>query len=345
MVDAMERQEMRRRHVLIRLVRSALVAGVGTSVGIWGYRRWKRPRPPKAVSFDAITQRFARTDEGIFPSLAVTRDKAIESGRTAAASSEVMQTMLAAVLAPLGGMERFVKKGDRVLIKPNAAFATHPATGAIANPVLIAEVVKEACRAGATDVLVTDNPIAAPELVFDRTGIRRKVAAAGGRVVIPYERGFSMVEIPDAKAIPGWPVFLEPFKTVDSVIGIAAVKDHNLCSASLTMKNWYGLLGGNRSRFHQDLHEVICDLWRMMKPFSPLLILDGTRVLMRNGPTGGSPKDVAIRNTLAAGTDPIAIDAFGVSLLEREPADVQYLVKGEAEGFGTLDYKQNWKEV
>ena len=74
------------------------------------------------------------------------------------------------------------------------------------------------------------------------------------------------------------------------MIGVAPVKDHNLCRASMTTKNWYGLLGGRRNQFHQDIHGIIADLALMMRP--TFVVLDGTRVLLRSGPTGGSLADV-----------------------------------------------------
>lgn len=335
----------KRRHFLWRLLRTCLVGGIGGGLGWLGYHRWRPAGMKHAPSFEALSGRFKRDEDATFPGLAVCRDRAIVDAAQPDVDPQVIDAMLNAVLTPLGGMTRFVKPGDTVLIKPNAAFSTHPRSGAVTEPRLIAAVVRAARRAGAATVWVTDNPIAAPALVFGRTGIQRAVEQAGGKVVLPYERGFRMVKIPDAAAIPAWPVFYDIFEKADSVIGISPVKDHNLCTASLTMKNWYGLLGGNRSRFHQNIHDVICDLWRLVKPLNPLLILDGTRVLMRNGPTGGSPKDVAVRNTLAAGTDPVALDAFGVSLLEKAPGDVSYLQKAQAAGFGSLDFRRHWREV
>jgi uncharacterized protein (DUF362 family) len=275
----------------------------------------------------------------------IARGRGVVDERTGLVDGAAIESLLRDALGSLGGMGRFVRPGSSVLVKPNIAFAADPRGGAIADPAMIAAVVKEARAAGAREVLVTDNPIAAPGLAFDRTGIRRAVEAAGGTIVVPYERGFRLVRVPDAVVLPDWPVFFDLFERVDAVIGIAPVKSHNLSTASLTMKNWYGLLGGQRSQFHQHIHELINDLWRLIRPTSPLLILDGTRVLMRNGPTGGGAGDVAIRNTIAVGTDPVALDAFGVTLLDRNPSTVPYLVQAEAAGFGTTDFTRRGKEI
>ena len=112
----------------------------------------------------------------------------------------------------------------------------------------------------------------------------------------------------------------------------------------MTMKNWYGMLGGRRNQFHQRIHGIVSDFPHMVKP--TLAILDATRILMRNGPTGGSLGDVKRGDTLVVGTDMIAIDTFGYGLLERDPADLEYLHLAEARGLGSTRWKSaNWREV
>ncbi len=338
--------EIQRRRFLRRCGKTALVGSAGVGLAAWGYWRQRSPQPEVAMSLDGLADRFKREETGTFPDLVWARGKVIPSEKTTAhVEPDAMEELLRRALRELGGMERFVRPGSTVLVKPNAAFASDPRTGAVTAPQTLVAVVKLVRQAGARAVVVTDNPLAAAGLVFDRTGIRRAVEAAGGRVIVPRASSFRRVRIPEAVAIPDWPMFVDLFGHVDTVIGVAPVKDHNLCTASLTMKNWYGLLGGPRNQFHQHIHLVICDLWRMIRPTWPLLILDGSRVLLRNGPTGGGAQDVAVRNTIAVGTDPVAVDAFGVTLLDRDPAEVQYLVEAEAAGFGTLDFKRNGKEV
>ena len=112
----------------------------------------------------------------------------------------------------------------------------------------------------------------------------------------------------------------------------------------MTMKNWYGLLGGRRNQFHQKIHGIISDFPHMIKP--TLVVLDATQILMRNGPTGGSLNDVAKGNTLIVGTDMVAVDTYGYTLLERDPSELEYLHKAEARGLGTTRWKeQNWREI
>ena len=133
------------------------------------------------------------------------------------------------------------------------------------------------------------------------------------------------------------------FKNVNKVIGIAPVKDHNLCQASMGVKNWYGLLGGRRNQFHQDIHEIVSDLSIMIRP--TLTILDGTHVLMQSGPTGGDPSYVQDREVILAGTDPVAMDAWAFEhLLERPGRLPEYLFKCEEKGSGQVDYRGRIRE-
>jgi uncharacterized protein (DUF362 family) len=103
------------------------------------------------------------------------------------------------------------------------------------------------------------------------------------------------------------------------------------------MKNWYGLLGGRRNIFHQDINTIIAELAMMVKP--TLVILDGTEVMMTNGPTGGSAEDLRRANTMIAGCDMVAADSYGCTLLGLKPADLPYLAKAQAAGAGKTDYE------
>jgi uncharacterized protein (DUF362 family) len=118
---------------------------------------------------------------------------------------------------------------------------------------------------------------------------------------------------------------------------MAPVKDHHRSGASMTMKNWYGLLGGRRNIFHQDINTIITELAMMVKP--TLVILDGTTAMMTNGPTGGSLSDLKQTNTMIVSTDQVAADAFGATLLGKTVADLPYIHKAEAAGLGTSDYE------
>lgn len=238
----------------------------------------------------------------------------------------------------LGGIERFVRPGETVAIKPNVAFASPPMLGATANPELVAEVVRLCYKRGrAKKVIVTDNPINDPASCFTLSGIGKAASAAGAKVVLPKAHLFKHTTLTGGRLIKNWPIFFEPFKKVDKLIGIAPIKDHHRAGASMTMKNWYGLLGGRRNIFHQDINTIIAELAMMVRP--TLVILDGTEVMITNGPTGGSVSDLRRANTLIASTDCVAADSYGCSLLDLKVSDLPYLEKGEKAGVGTTSYE------
>jgi uncharacterized protein (DUF362 family) len=240
-------------------------------------------------------------------------------------------------LNALGGIQAFVKPGDKVLLKVNAAFAAPPALGATTHPQLVATVAERCLQAGAGQVLVTDNPINDPASCFELSGIGPAARKAGAQVIQPAVDRFASYTLPGGRLLTRWPVFSSPLLWADKVIGLAPVKDHHRSGASLTIKNWYGLLGGRRNIFHQQIHAIIAELAMMVKP--SLVILDGTHSMMSNGPTGGSLDDLKATHTLIAGTDPVAVDTLGAELLGKRPSDLPYLAMAEQAGAGTMDYR------
>jgi len=243
---------------------------------------------------------------------------------------------LGLALKSLGGIETFIKKGDRVLIKVNAAFASPPMLSATTNPAIISEMTQLCFRAGAASVVVTDNPINDPASCFTLTGIADAARKAGAQVLLPRDDLFSPMTVNNAKLIRNWPVLYKPFTDITKVIGMAPLKDHHRSGASMTMKNWYGLLGGRRNIFHQDIHSIIMELAMMVKP--SFVILDATTAMMTNGPTGGSLSDLKNTNTMIVSTDQVAADAFGASLLGRSLDQLPFIGKAQAAGIGTADY-------
>jgi uncharacterized protein (DUF362 family) len=288
---------------------------------------------PRETSLRLPEGGFAVERSGVLPHLGVARGSRLEE-------------MLRGAIDGIGGIRRFVQTGDVVLVKPNVAFERSAPLGATSNPEVVAALVGLCREAGAAEVRVADNPIESPAACFARSGVQRAAIEAGSEVYLPTPSDFRLVETPGATHIARWPFFWRPFVGVTKVIGIAPVKDHNLCRASMTTKNWYGLLGGRRNQFHQDIHGIISDLALMLRP--TFVVLDGTRVLWRSGPTGGSLADVREGRTIVASTDSLAADAFGWDdLLERkgEPLPA-YFALAAARGLGNPDWRlTNVKEV
>jgi uncharacterized protein (DUF362 family) len=240
-------------------------------------------------------------------------------------------------LQALGGIEAFIRKGDRVLLKVNAAFASPPMLSATTHPDLVAELTRLCLMAGAATVVVTDNPINDPASCFALTGIGQAGRNAGAEVILPAERFFKPLSLKDARLIRNWPVLTAPLAGVTKLIGLAPVKDHHRSGASMVMKNWYGLLGGRRNIFHQDIQTIIAELAHLVTP--TLVVLDGTTAMVTNGPTGGSHADLKETRTLIVGTDQVAVDAFGATLLGKTATDLPFIAKAETMGAGTADYR------
>lgn len=217
------------------------------------------------------------------------------------------------------------------LLHPRLSF------GATTNPELLAEVGRLCFEAGASSVIVTDNPINNPESCFALSGLGGAVRSIGARLMLPRDAFFKPTTVPGGTLIKDWPVLYTPFEGVNKLIGLAPVKDHHRSGASMSMKNWYGLIGGRRNIFHQNINDFIKELSLMVKP--TLVILDGTMTMMTNGPTGGSLSDLKATNTMIVSTDQVAADSFGATLLGKTALDLPYLQKAEAAGVGTVDYE------
>lgn len=328
-----EAREQTRRRFLRQL---GVVAGVSAAAG------WAALAPPGAP----LSLRDPDGERGKPPRHSVSLKKggfAVPASAAAAglgvARGERVDAMVRAAVDGIGGIARFVASGDRVVIKPNVAFERVAALGATTNPEVLVALIHLVREAGAAEVRVVDNPIEAAEACFERSGIRAAAVEAGARVYLPTPGDFDVLHTPGASLIERWSFFHRPFVGADKVIGVAPVKDHNLCQASMTTKNWYGLLGGRRNQFHQDIHGIITDLARMLRP--TFVVLDGTRVLWRSGPTGGSLADVRPGKTIVASTDSLAADAFGWDdLLGRDPgARPAYLAKAADAGLGNPDWR------
>lgn len=263
----------------------------------------------------------------------------LSEARLGIARGEDVRALVRGAVDGIGGIGRYVQRGDVVLIKPNVAFERPAVLGATTNPEVLTALIDLVREAGAKEVRVVDNPIESPESCFIRSGIHKAAVEAHANVYLPKPGDFENLNVPGATWIGEWPFFWRPFRGVTKVIGVAPVKDHNLCRASMTTKNWYGLLGGRRNQFHQDIHGIIADLALMLRP--TFVVLDGTKVLFRSGPTGGNLSDVRAGRTVVASIDSLAADAFGWDdLLQRQDEALPaYFAKSAARGLGNLDWK------
>jgi len=235
----------------------------------------------------------------------------------------------------LGGMGRFVSKGNVVWIKPDIGWDRRPEQAATTNPDVVATLVEMCYQAGAKKVLVSDNPCNPARLSYPRSGIQPAAEKAGAEVPFLDERKFRRMSL-NGKVLKEWEVY-QDIVEADRLINVPIAKNHNLCLATLGMKNLMGVIGGARNRLHQDLGGTVADLAAFLKP--RLVVLDAIRVLTANGPVGGNLADVKRKDTLVAGVDQVAVDAVGATLLGYKPESIGYIVQGNARGLGTMEFK------
>ena len=323
-MDDQNQSNLKRREFLARSAKAAASIAAAGGLAYWFYDK----QGPKANTAESL--QIAKLPDFSVPKI----DGQIIS--IVKGQDRVKTTNKAIEL--LGGIERFVKQGDVVVLKPNIAFATPALLGATTHPDTITAVIRLCYDRGkAKKVIVLDNPINSPASCFAISGIGKAASAAGAVVVLPKDNLFGNMTLEGGSLIKDWPVLSGPLAGANKLIGIAPVKDHHRSGASMTMKNWYGLLGGRRNIFHQDINNIIAELVMLVKP--TFVILDGTTTMMTNGPTGGSVSDLKKTNTMIAGTDSVAVDAFGCSLLNLKPADLPYLAIAEKAGVGSADYE------
>jgi uncharacterized protein (DUF362 family) len=233
-------------------------------------------------------------------------------------------------------MRSYVSRGDVVVLKPNIGWDRVPQQAANTNPDLVRRVAELCFEAGAKRVVVTDVSCNDPRRCFGRSGIAGSAAAAGADVILPEERRFRDYRL-NGELLSVWPIFT-PILEADKVINLPIVKHHNLSRATMGMKNWYGMLGGRRNQLHQNIDVAVADLATFIRP--TLTILDAYRVLVSNGPQGGNLDDVRLMKTVIAGVDPVAVDAFGATILGLRAEQIGYIRIGHRRGLGNMNVDQ-----
>jgi uncharacterized protein (DUF362 family) len=262
-------------------------------------------------------------------------DLAVVSGEPAAATRKALQS--------LGGISRFVKKGQRVVLKPNMSFSRTPEFAATTHPLVVATVAQACMEAGASQVLVLDHMLHRAELCLERTGIRDACKSISGVHVLAVQerKFFREIKIPRGEVLERVEVMKEVLD--DSVlISIPVAKSHSTTGVSLGMKGLMGLIW-DRESFHSryNIDQAIADLGTAIKP--QLTVLDATRALVSGGP--GGPGEVRKPNLIIAGTDPVAVDSYGVSIVpwygrNFKGRQVEHLLAAYQKGLGKIDVDQ-----
>lgn len=230
-----------------------------------------------------------------------------------------------------GGMERFVKPGSIVVVKPNMSWDRTPEQAANVNPAVASEVVKMCYEAGAKKVKVFDRPCANAQRSYRNSGVAKAARQAGADVFHVEEWNYIKMEFDNDSPLEDWTIYRDAV-TADCFINLPVLKHHSLTGLTLCMKNLMGVLGGNRGQFHWNIHKNIAHLTDYVAP--DLNIMDATRVLLRHGPSGGNLEDVEEYNTVMCGIDPVLVDSESARLVDRDPMDIGYIKEAHEMGIG-----------
>jgi len=240
-----------------------------------------------------------------------------------------------AAVAALGGIGRFVRSNDDVIVKPNICVAYHPPEyAATTNPTVVATLVTLCLEAGAKRVRVMDTPFGGTaESAYAVTGIEEAVKAAGGEMEIMSPVKFTEFPIPDGQDIAAWEVYRDIVEA-DVVINVPIAKHHSLARLSLGGKNMLGVIL-RPNQMHRNLGQRVADLMSLVRP--TLTVVDAVRILTAHGPTGGSLNDVQQTDTVIASHDIVAADAWAATLFGLTGADISYVQAAADMGLGTMD--------
>jgi len=237
----------------------------------------------------------------------------------------------------LGGIKKFVKRGSRVVIKPNIAWARTPAQAANTDPQVVAALIKLCRDAGARSILIIDHTCDRSAMAFELSGMKKMAAAEKVRLVSAHNKSmYRAVKIPKGKILKSSDC-IKDVLDADVFINVPIAKVHGATAITASMKNLMGVTYA-RQPWHnsRDLQQCIADYASVVKP--DLIVLDAVRVLLTRGPKG--PGDTKKVGKVVAGTDPVAIDAYATTLLGKSPSRVKHIVYASKMGLGQMDLKQ-----
>ncbi len=259
------------------------------------------------------------------------------------------EAMFRKAIAELGGMGKFVKKGAKVVVKPNIGWDKVPEMAGNTNPKLIAEIIKQCFAAGAKEVIVFDHTCDDWQKCYKNSGIEAAAKAAGAKVMPAHlESYYRPVSLPSGKSLKSTKIH-EAILDSDVWINVPVLKHHGGANLSISMKNYMGIVW-DRGIFHRnDLQQSIADVCTMQK--KPVLnVVDAYRIVKTNGPQGRSEADVVLAKGLFLSPDIVAVDTAAAKFFNqvREmPLDnVGHLAKGESLKIGTMEIdKLNVKRI
>ncbi len=237
----------------------------------------------------------------------------------------------------LGGMKRFVKPGQVVVVKPNMGWDRSSEQGANTHPVVVRTVVEECLKAGAKRVKVFDRTCNDERRCYVNSGIEPALKGMKNVEVKHLENErFRKVAL-NGRILKEWEIYGEAL-SADVYINVPVAKHHKLTKLTLGLKNVMGVMGGDRGKIHQNIDQALADVNAMLK--SHLTIIDATRVLIAHGPQGGNLADVKVLNKVLASTDIVAVDAYATTLFGLKPEELAVTVAAAKRGLGQMDLKK-----
>ncbi len=235
----------------------------------------------------------------------------------------------------LGGMKSFIKKGQKVVVKPNIGWDVIPERAANTNPVLVKRIVQHCFEAGAKEVYVFDNTCDDWKRSYANSGIEKAVKDAGGKIVSgDSERYYQKVDVKKGKRLTSTKVH-ELILESDVFINVPILKHHSSTDLTIAMKNLMGNVWDRGYWHRNNLHQCIADFTTFRKP--DLNIVDAYYVLKRNGPRGVSKADVVMMKSQIISTDIVAADSAAAKLFGMHPEDISYIKIAAEMKLGEMD--------
>ena len=250
------------------------------------------------------------------------------------------EIMFRQAITEMGGMGNFIKRGDKVCVKPNIGWDQPPEMGADTNPKLVAEIIKQCFDAGAKEVVVFDHPCDEWRKCYANSGIEAAAKAAGAKVMPAHQESYyKEVSVPKGKNLKSAKIH-EAIVDSDKWINVPCLKNHGGAQLTISMKNYMGIVW-DRGYFHaNDLQQCIADICTYEK--RPVLnVVDAYRIMKTNGPRGKSPSDVVLAKGLFISQDIVAVDTAAANFfnqVRKIPVEsVKHIVNAQALGLGTMD--------
>ncbi len=235
----------------------------------------------------------------------------------------------------LGGISKFIKKGQKVVVKPNIGWDVTPERAANTNPILVSEIVQQCISAGASDVYVFDHTCDNWQRCYKNSGIESGVKKVGGKMSPGNsEKYYRDVKIPNGKSLIKAKEH-ELILNSDVFINVPILKHHGGTRLTIAMKNLMGIVWDRGYWHRNDLHQCIADYATYRKP--NLNIVDAYYVMKQNGPRGVSKDDVVVMKSLLISTDMVAIDTAATKLFGMNPTEVRYIQLASEQKVGRMD--------